>query len=90
MYNYRYSRARRVIENVFGIMTARWRILLKTIRSSVQNAQRYVLACMALHNYLRQTNTAHYCPNGFSDSEDGSVTIKPGDWRSLVFSSSFY
>ena len=65
-------------------MTARWRNLLKTIRSSVQNAEHYVLACMALHNYLRQTNTAHYCPNGFIESEDGSGTIRPGDWRSMV------
>ena len=87
IYNYRHSRARRTIENTFGIMVARWRILLTTIRSTVDNAIRYVLACMALHNYLRQTSTASYCPTGFADCEDGN--FKPGEWRSSVENTCF-
>ena len=84
IFNYRLSRARRVIENSFGILRARWRIFSKPIRSTVQNAERYTLASLALHNYLRQTDNALYCPAGFIDSENSSGQIKQGDWCSQV------
>ena len=82
IYNYRHSRARRVIENCFGILSARFRILQKPIRASVENAEKYVLACLALHNYLRLTDNAHYTPAGFIDSEDKHGNFVPGEWRS--------
>ena len=84
IYNYRISRARRVIENTFGILRARWRIFSTTIKASVENAERYVLAAISLHNYLRQTENASYCPFGFIDSESSNGAIKPGDWRSAL------
>ena len=77
IFNYRLSRARRDIENAFGILVARWRIFRGFIRSSVENVERYVLAALCLHNYLRQTDNASYCPSG---------CIKHGEWRSIVTS----
>ncbi len=56
VFNYRLSRARRVIENTFGILVARWRIYRRFIRASVENVETYVLATLALHYYLRQTD----------------------------------
>ena len=82
VYNYRHSRARRTIENAFGILSARWRIFHKPIKASTTNVERYVLACMTLHNYLRQTDNAFYSPTGFTDSDDGSGVIRLGEWRS--------
>ena len=76
VFNYRLSRARRVIENCFGILAARWRIFSTPIEASVVNAERYTLACIALHNYLRQTNNPSYCLNLFVDCEDSAVDIK--------------
>ena len=81
VYNYRHSRGRRVIENAFGILVARWRTFLTSIQASVKNVEKYVLACLALHNFLRQTSNASYTQNGFADSEDTDGTIYLGEKR---------
>ena len=83
IYNYRHSRARRCIENAFGILSARWRIFQKPIRASVDNVEKYTMACLSLHNYLRLTDNAHYSPAGFVDSDDKDGNILPGEWRLL-------
>lgn len=51
IYNYRLSRARRIIENVFGIMCAKWRLLLKPIETSIESANWIVRAIVVLHNF---------------------------------------
>ena len=84
IFNYRLSRARRTIENAFGIVTARWRIFLQPIKANPTLVDMIVKACLCLHNYLRLTDNAQYVPSGFVDSEDSSGEIIPGDWRSLV------
>ena len=73
--NYHHSRARRCIENAFGILSQRWRIFLKPIKASVKNVENYTLACLALHNYLHLTENAKYIIDG---------NIVPGDWRKDV------
>ena len=47
----------------------------------MKNVQNYTLACLALHNYLRLTDNAHYTPSGFVDSEDKDGNFLPGEWR---------
>ncbi len=78
------SRARRVVENAFGILTNRFRVFLSPIRLSPEKVETIVLACCTLHNYLRSKNTSRnvYTPPGSFDNENtdtGSVT--PGTWR---------
>ena len=84
IFNYRLSRARRTIENAFGILCARWRIFYTPIRAKVENVENFVLACLALHNYLRLTDNASYCPSGFIDSYDDTGNLQEGKLRTLA------
>lgn len=100
MFNYRLSRARRIIENAFGILAARyctsatsyisthahsfmyrWRLFRRPIISQPGRVVIYTKAAIALHNYLRTTESAVYCPPGFIDGEDGIGNVMEGAWR---------
>lgn len=78
IFNYRLSRARRVVENVFGILAARFRVLGKPIALYPSNAKKVTLAVCALHNFImsRNRSRAIYAPRGTFDQEndDGTVT----------------
>lgn len=81
VFNYRLSRARRIIENVFGIMSARFRVLRKPIQLNAEKTKKVVLACCVLHNYLMTTNKKKYAPLNSLDhyNDDGELIL--GDWR---------
>ena len=75
VYNYRLSRARRTIENAFGILSAKWRIFRKPIKANVDLVDKITKATVCLHNYLRLTENATHTPAGFIDSEDSTATF---------------
>lgn len=83
-FNYRHCRARRVVENVFGIVSVVFRVLRKPLLLEPKNAQRIVLTCAHLHNFLRRSkaSSASYNPSGTFDCEDPITgTLVPGQWR---------
>ncbi len=57
IFNYRLSRARRVVENAFGIMATTWRILLKPIETNVDTVD-CIVRCnpLILNTFLVQRN----------------------------------
>ena len=80
----RLSRARRCIENAFGILVARWRLLRSRIQGYPETVDSYVKACISLHNYVMKTQregTSKYCPPKFSDHEDANGQVIDGAWR---------
>lgn len=52
VFNYRLSRARRVVENVFGIMSSKFRLLRKPLLLNPTKSSDVILACTYLHNFL--------------------------------------
>jgi hypothetical protein len=87
VFNYRLRRARRTIENAFGILAARWRIFRRPIIAEAENVVTFTKATIALHNFLRVRESSTYCPAGFSDGEDADRNVMRGGWRDEVESS---
>lgn len=82
IFNYRLSRARRCVENAFGILAARWRVFRRTIDLLPENVMAVTLAACVLHNFLR--NDVLYIPQNYADSVDRSGNIVEGHWRQRV------
>ena len=60
VFNYRLSRARRVVENAFGILSARFRIYHSAINLKVEHIDSVVMATCILHNFLRKRSGETY------------------------------
>lgn len=83
--NYRLSRARRVVENTFGILVSRFGVLQNTIRLSPEKARTIVVACCYLHNFLRKRQPRAYVTRNYVDSEDLQAgVVTSGTWRDVV------
>ena len=91
IFNYRLSRARRVVENAFGILANRFRVFLSPILLSPEKVEAIILAACALHNFLRARKPKQYFPPGSLDCEDiGLGVVQRGDWRNVQPSENAY
>ncbi|XP_039761859.1 uncharacterized protein LOC120635018 [Pararge aegeria] len=83
-FNYRLSRARRVVENVFGILSAVFRVLRKPILLAPEKAQLITLTCCYLHNFLmtQKSSAQLYTSFGSFDTENQIThSTIDGSWR---------
>lgn len=53
VYNYRLSRARRMVECTFGILATQWRLYRRVLGVTPETAEKAVKATCILHNLLR-------------------------------------
>lgn len=93
IFNYRLSRARQVIENVFGIMANKFRVLRKPIALPPDRVTSVVQAVCALHNFLISDSTSrgNYVHQGLLDTEDQNThDLIPGSWRDEIPAASFF
>ncbi|XP_008180145.1 uncharacterized protein LOC103311933 [Acyrthosiphon pisum] len=82
IFNYRLSRARRIVENAFGILSSRFQILLKEINLCPEKATLIVLTCTHLHNYLRMKKVESYYQGGFDVENTMTGEMVNADWKS--------
>lgn len=80
IFNYRLSRARIVVENTFGILSTRFRILRREIEMRPEGAEKIVMATVVLHNMLRQKAPSYIGPRSV-DYTDENHDIVEGLWR---------
>ena len=75
IFNYKLSRARRVVENAFGILA----VLLRTINHKPETCRKISKTCEILHNHIRLRYPATH--NNLMDSEEQNQNVIPGAWR---------
>ena len=81
IFNYRLSRARRVSENAFGILSAKFRVFHTTLCTKPENAVVIVHVALLLHNFLLRKCPSVYAPVGSLDHPNEQGEIINGDWR---------
>ena len=79
IFNYRLSRARRVVENAFGILANRFQVFLTTMRHEALTVRLIVNACILLHNLMRTRHPV--LQNRLVDHEGPEGQLLPGEWR---------
>ena len=89
VYNYRHNRARRISENLFGILGNRWCIFHTVILLVPKTVESIILSTLALHNMLIKSSTRRiYCPTGLVDTENVNRELTNGLWRNDIYADS--
>ena len=81
VFNYRLSRARRVVENAFGILAMRFQIFNRTLNIHPEHAESVTLAAIALHNFLTVPGQNFY---DIVSRFDPDQTVRPNALRPTI------
>jgi hypothetical protein len=85
LFNHAHSSLRNVIERSFGVLKMKWRILLKMPSYSMEKQSKIIIACMALHNFIRDSNLSDNdfdtlaSDETYVDGDAGTTTSYVGD-----------
>lgn len=78
IYSYRLSRARRVVENAFGLLQARMRVFGTTMHQQPKVVKIITMCACVMHNLILDRTPF---PANEVDHEDGQHNLVPGAWR---------
>ena len=78
IFSYRLSRARRVVENAFGLLQARLRVFGHTFQQKPNIVKTITMCGCVLHNLILERFPAANHP---VDYEDAQHNLVPGQWR---------
>jgi hypothetical protein len=85
IFNYRLSRARRVVESAFGILLWRFRGFSRPIELKPDTADNVIWVSCCVHNWLRKISPNSYLPPQAVDRENFNTgKFTPGEWRENV------
>ena len=89
IYNFRQARARRPIENSFGILASKWRIFRKPIIADLDTIKKIVKASVCLHNWLINEKNIlqpehNYIGPGLVDNIPNNGEMVDGSWRRVI------
>jgi len=76
IFNYRVYKARRVVENVFGLSSSVFRVLRKPMLLEPEKAQLVAMTIACLHNFLRRSSDSaaiYTRPCAFDYEENGRL-----------------
>jgi hypothetical protein len=85
LFNHAHSSLRNVIERSFGVLKMKWRILLKMPNYSMEKQANIIIACMALHSFIRDSNLSDNdfdtlaSDETYVDGDAGTTTSYVGD-----------
>ena len=79
IFNYRLSRARRIVENAFGVLANHFQCILGTMRQQPDTVKSIIAACIYLHNLMRTRYPG--LQNAVMDQKDNEHRPIPVAWR---------
>ena len=88
IYNYRLSRARRIVENAFGILSARYRLLRRSMNFHPNKVELFVYTICLLHNKLtipneRNNNIEYNVNSEMNELSSFSCNASTGNAREI-------
>ena len=83
IFNYRLSRARRIVENAFGILAQVWRLFRRPLNVTPEHAQLLVMTSCILHNFRRSGDFEGLKLGGVCDDTE-TTTDDDGTTAGLV------
>ncbi|XP_014755538.1 L10-interacting MYB domain-containing protein-like [Brachypodium distachyon] len=75
LFNFAHSSLRNVIERSFGVLKQKWRILGDVPSYPVKKQTKIIIACMALHNFIRES---HLFDEDFDKCDRDEDYMPPG------------